>query len=104
MTLIELLIAISFFLAVGSAYGSASHLRLGFFGHALALLMGIVIGLGFAWTMWASVGKLVKWTDRVPKAFQGACGIGCLLLFGVWIIVAGIAGAMLPTMILRLIY
>jgi hypothetical protein len=104
MTLIELLIAICFFLAVGSAYGSASHLKLGFFGHAVALVIGIVIGLGFAWAMWASVGKLVKLIDRAPKALRGACGIGCLLLFGVWTMVAGIVVTVLPPAILRLIF
>ena len=104
MTLIHLLIAICFFLAVGSAYGSATHLKLGFFGHAVALVIGLVISFGFAGAMWASVGKLAKWIDKVPKAFQGACGIGCLLLFGVWIILAGIVGAELPPAILRLIF
>jgi hypothetical protein len=71
-------------------------LKLGFFGHALASVIGILIGLGFAWAMWASVSKLVKLIDRTPKALQGACGIGCLLLFGVWIVAAGVVGATLP--------
>ena len=70
MTLIESLIAICFILAVGSAYGSASHLKLGFFGHALASVIGILIGLGFAWAMWASVSKLVKLVDRVAGAMK----------------------------------
>jgi hypothetical protein len=104
MTLIELFIAICFIMPIPAAYASASHMKLGFIGHALAVALGLVIGFGFAWAIWASVTKLVKLIDKVPKALQGACGIGCLLLFGVWTIVAEIVGAVLPPAILRLIF
>ena len=104
MTLIELLIAICFVMPIGAAYGSASQMKLGFGGHALAIAFGLAIGLGFAWTMWASTFKLVKLIHRFPKAYQGFCGFGFLLLFVAWIVAAGISGAMLPTAVLRLIF
>lgn len=104
MTLIELLIAICFVTPISAAYGSASRMKLGLGGHVLVIVFGLAIGLGFAWAMWASTFKIVKLIDRLPKAYQGFCGFGVLLLYTVWIVAAGIAGSVLPTAVLRLIF
>jgi hypothetical protein len=103
MTLIELLVVICFVTPIFGAYSSASQMKLGFGGHALAIGLGLTIGLSFAWTMWTSTPKLVKLIDRLPEAYRKFCGFGVLLIFPAWIVLAGIAGAMLPTAILRLI-
>jgi len=104
VTLYELLIAICFFIAAESAYMSASHLKLGFWGHALAVVLGIVIGFGFAWAIWASMFKLGKWICRIPASFQAVCNFGVLAVMGVWIIASGIVGYVLPSAVLRLIF
>jgi hypothetical protein len=83
---------------------SASHLKLGFFGHALAVVFGLIIGFGFAWAMWLSISKLGKSMERIPRSFQGVANFGLLVLMGLWIIASGIVGAELLSAILRLIF
>ena len=104
MTLIELLIVICFFIAVEAAYMSANYLKLGFLGHAIALVLGLAIGIGFAWSMWLATSKIAKWTDSLPKPYRGICTVGFLILMLAWIIVAGIVGDILPNAVLHLIF
>jgi hypothetical protein len=85
MTLTELLIAICFFTPLGSAYGSASRMKVGFGGHVLAVVIGLAIGVGFAWTMWLSVPKVAKWIDSLSKPLQKICTVGFLILMLMWI-------------------
>ena len=89
---------------VGSAYGSASRMKLGLLGHALAMALGLTIGLGFAWTLWASTSKFAQWIQAKPTPFQNI-GVVCFGLLAVaWILTSGFAGGVLPLAILRLIF
>ena len=108
MTLWGLLEAICFTMPVALALETATHAKVGFSGYTLAITIGVALGVGCAWTMWA-VGKIVNthlrrpyWEDR--KSFQEWCFRALYFAAMLWIVFAGILGEWATSASLRLIH
>jgi hypothetical protein len=108
MTLWGLMMALCFTMRVALALETAARAKVGFGGYALALTIGVALGVGCAWAMWA-VGKIIythlqrpHWEHREPlkEWLSRALYFAAIL----WILFAGILGAWVTSASLRIIH
>jgi hypothetical protein len=104
MTLWQLLILICLTIPIGGALASAKLAKVGFGGYALALTVGLALGVGCAWTMW-TVGKTVaahlKQHSELPKKrYARALYFAAML----WIVFALCLGEWVSSVLLRLVF
>ena len=108
MTLWQLLILICFGAGVGGALGEAGHAKAGFGGYALATTVGVVVGIGSAWTMWIThkivVTSLMRRPDWKDASSQQEWSLRALYFSKfVWIVFAGFLGWWLSRLLRGLI-
>jgi len=106
MTLWDLLIAICFTIPIAGALSSAKHLNVGVGGYALAIIVGLALGISFAWTQWQAGKTLFRYVEhkrgRLSKSVREWC-FRALYLAGVfWILVAGAVGGWASSVMMRL--
>jgi hypothetical protein len=104
MSLWHLMHLICVGLSLGAANAAAKVAKVGVGGYVLATAIGLVVGIGFAWTMWTS-GRL--WFARVrqlPKELHEQRFR--LMYFGafVWIAFGGLVSGLLSHLLFRLAF
>ena len=68
MALWQLLILMCVALPIGTSVGSARYANAGAGGYALAIVVGLVVGMGFGWTMWKTHKPVVNKLQRLPSS------------------------------------
>jgi hypothetical protein len=105
MTLGDVLIGICFAMPIGTAVGSAGVAKVGFGGYALAIAIGLAVGVGCAWTMWVvgnAVGTHLTRPDaKYSGSLQGRYFGALYVSWGLWIFVAGVLGGWASSAALR---
>jgi hypothetical protein len=104
MTLWLLLILICFVMPIAGALTSAELARVGFGGYALAIVIGLAVGTGCAWTMWTVGGIAVARTKRHSVSLQEWCARAAYFAAVLWIVVAGLLGGWVSSLLLRLVF
>jgi uncharacterized protein YneF (UPF0154 family) len=101
----QLLILICFVIPIGGAMSAAKIANAPPAGFALAILVGLVVGMSCAWTMWLMhklfVAKLEQHPDWQHSAWFARTFYASKLL---WIVVALFLGHWLSSRVLRIIF
>jgi hypothetical protein len=109
VSLWDLLTGICFAASVGGALASAKIAKVGFGGHAMAIAIGLALGLLCAWTMRVVAKRTVAKLRRRPNWDHAASlqrwffrGLYSAAL--VWIVFAGFLGGQVSLAVLRLAF
>jgi hypothetical protein len=103
-TLWQLLILICLTIPIGGALASARLAKVGFGGYALAITIGLALGVCCAWTMW-TVGKTVgdhirRKSESLHERYFRVLYFAAML----WIVFALFLGDWVSSVILRLAF
>src|SRR5438046_6989201 len=107
VSLWDLLTGVCVTASVGCALASAKVAKVGFSGHALAIAVGIALGVLCAWAMRVVAKAIVAELQRRPSwedsvSLQKWFFRGLYLAAIVWIVFAGFLGGWLSLVVLRL--
>lgn len=104
MSLWDLLIAICFAMPIGGALASAKIAKVGFGGYSLSITMGLVVGVGCAWTM-QTIGKtVVLHIRRHPESEHERYFRTLYFAAMLWMVFALFLGEWLSLALLRFIF
>jgi len=105
--LCTMLICTCFVIPIIGALASARDAKVGFVGYALAVTVGLVVGLGCAWLMWASGEVVVKYLERPGRKYSESMREWCFrvlyLAALLWIVPTGIIGGWFSSVMLRFV-
>ena len=94
MTLFDLLTVISFVTPIGGAFGAAKRDHLSIGGYLVTSLLGLLLGVLFAWCLRASAMALAPRLQAMGKLVQRACTISYLCMSVLWPLLGVFAGAL----------
>jgi len=105
----QLLILICLAMPIGTALASAKYAEVGLGGYALALAVGLVVGVACAYVMWAThkivVSNLGGRRERERSTSQREWYFGAFYLAKIfWILFAGLLGGWASLSLLRLVF
>jgi hypothetical protein len=108
VSLWDLLTGICFAASVGCALASARIAKVGFSGHALAIAVGVALGVLCAWTLRVVARAIVAKLQRRPGwahsvSLQKWFFRGLYLAAMVWIVFAGFLGGWVSLAVLHLV-
>jgi len=91
-------------LTLGLANVPARAMKLGTGGHILATLIGLVVGIGFAWAMWTLGGLMAVRIRKLPQKLHEQRFR--LMYFGAfaWIALGGVVSGLLSHFVLRIAF
>jgi len=92
MTMWDILIGACFFAPITAAVQAAKASGAHGGGYVFSLMLGVVIGFSFAFSMRSSHRKLVKRSETAPSAILSLILVGALIVELAWIGVAGFVG------------
>jgi hypothetical protein len=97
------LLLICFTQPVAAAIASAKHAKAGLAGYASVMGLGLALGLFSAWAMWAGGEALGVRIERQPESRQEWYFGALYFVAIVWIIITGVLGTWLSSLVLRLV-
>jgi len=102
----HILVGICFLGGVGGAALSAKLARLGFGGYAVAVIIGLAVGLSFAWVMWTAVRSIGmrSRSGSESKPLQSWYLAALYLAAVPWIFLAGFIGQSVSSAVLRVAF
>jgi hypothetical protein len=102
LTLWDLLMALCFVMPLAGAFAEAKVSKAGFGGYALAVTVGLRLGLCFAWSMWA-VGKIfVARMKGTPVPTQERYAWALYFAAVVWIVFGLFLGSWVSSVLMKL--
>lgn len=100
MTVWELLTAACFVMPICVGVEEAKLAKVGFGGYALAITIGLALGVGCAWVMRAVVEKIFTRLERYPRRpYWQDCFLGIAVLL--WVIFAFFLGGWVSSAAMR---
>jgi hypothetical protein len=103
-TLWQLLILICLTIPIGGALASARLAKVGFGGYALAITIGLAMGVCCAWTMW-TVGKTVAaHTERQSVSMRERYARALYFAAMLWIVFALFLGEWVTSATIRQVF
>jgi hypothetical protein len=104
MSLWQLMHLICVGLTLGAANAVAKVAKVGVGGNVLATVIGLVVGIGFAWTMWTSGDLLVARIRLLPEGLREQRFRLMYLGAFAWIVFGGIVSGLLSHFALRIAF
>ncbi len=104
MTMWDLLVVTCFLVPIFTAMEMASRAGARIPGYTSSLMIGLLVGVSFAFSMWSLHTKLVKLPQATSSAVLGAILIAAVIVDFVWIGVAMFVGGWATSAMFRLVH
>jgi heme A synthase len=99
-----LLIALCFVEPVAGAVASAAHAKVGAGGYALAITIGLALGVSCAWTMWTAGRTAAAHIKLQPASRQKRYFRALYFAAMLWVVFALFLGAWASSALMRLVF
>lgn len=103
LTLTNLLIVMAFIITVTSVFTPMKEAGIGALRFLVGAIPALCLGATLVWVEWVSLRYIFDRHQKSSKGWQTVLGLGALLFMVLWLVVGGIAGWKLGSLLTRFV-